>query len=77
MKAKILKITNPILFLSGLIQFTTVTFFKLHDWTGLEFPRWIFSTHVINGFTLLGLIVLHTILNWGWIKTNIFRIKAK
>jgi hypothetical protein len=30
--------------------------------------------HKYNGLIMIVLIVFHAALNWGWIKTNIFKI---
>ncbi|OHD55039.1 MAG: hypothetical protein A2Y33_14625 [Spirochaetes bacterium GWF1_51_8] len=77
MKSKFLKILNPILFAAALFQMFTITIIKLQSWAVLEAPAWIYEAHEINGLVLIGLIVIHIVLNWPWIKTNIFKIKAK
>lgn len=69
-KNTMLKILNPILFLSALFQLISVI-------NMVVFYGEFLPIHKINGYVLLGLIFLHVILNWSWIVTNIFKLKKK
>ena len=72
MKKKIvwLKIINPILALSFLIQVLTGIF---HE----QLPYELFSeTHEINGFVMTLLVLIHIILNWDWIRNVLLRRRA-
>jgi hypothetical protein len=63
-----LKILNPVLFLFFINQLITVIFRN-------SFPREMFGVfHKTGGRILIGLVVLHIILNFNWIKANYFSI---
>ncbi len=62
-----LKILNLIIGLLFLNQFLTGVF---HDSISDEIYELL---HEGGGLTLTALIVLHLILNWGWIKASYFR----
>ena len=66
-----LKIVNPLLALSFLVQAVTVVFMLLG-----QGPAWKIKVHVFNGLAFLLLALLHIILNWGWIKANILKSKT-
>jgi hypothetical protein len=38
--------------------------------------KMFFTFHIWCGRALLGLAVVHLILNWNWVKTNIFGLLA-
>jgi len=64
-----LKILNPVLFLFFVNQAVTILFHT-------KMPREIFKTfHKGGGKILLGLIIIHFILNFNWIKANYFSKK--
>ena len=61
-----LKILNPILVVLFINQAITVLFLD-------ELPPWAFQVfHKGAGGILLGLIALHFILNFNWVKANYF-----
>lgn len=71
MKQKLLKIVNPILFLSAFFQLFSGLFGeRLH-------AEWLEEGHDINGIVLGVLIVAHIVLNWAWIKSQFKRDKKK
>ena len=58
------KILNPILLVLFINQAVTVLFLD-------ELPPWAFQVfHKGGGSILLGLIALHFILNFNWVKAN-------
>lgn len=69
-----LKIVNSILFISAVIQ--ALTGISLAFRLFISMPK-IFESiaeiHEHNGFILVVLILIHLILNWGWIKIQIFK----
>ncbi len=68
-KQKLLFATNILLFLLILNQLTTVL---IKDFVDPEF----FEIHEIGGFLLIALVLVHLVLNWGWVRSNVFA-KAK
>ena len=62
-----LKILNPIIGLLMLNQLLTSVF---HESISNEIYELL---HGGGGLALTALIVLHLILNWGWIKTSYFK----
>ena len=60
MRNTLLKIINPLLLLLLLFQLTTAV---LRDSIYAFFGRW----HPIAGYALVGLGVLHLLLNWRWV----------
>jgi hypothetical protein len=69
-KLSLLKVLNPLLVLSFLLQAVTVVFIMLR--TG---PEWTIKVHIYNGLAFLALALVHVMLNWGWIKANMFKRK--
>jgi len=70
-KPKWLVWLNPFLFLSLLIQAVSgvVLFFSL-------MPAWdemIARVHSYNGFIFVFLALTHLMLNWSWVKANLFQ----
>ncbi len=60
------KILNPILLVLFINQMVTVLLLD-------ELPPWAFQTfHKGGGGILLGLIAIHFILNFNWVKANYF-----
>jgi uncharacterized protein DUF4405 len=69
MKTKWLMIVNPILFVSMLTQIVTGIALKVFH------ADWAHPIHMNNALILDLLFLAHIVLNWGWIKTNLLRIK--
>ena len=69
-KAFLLKILNPLLIVSALLQITGGILFAV----GIIAP-WMSEAHEINGFVLSGLAIFHFILNWAWVKNAFFSAK--
>ena len=69
-----LKIVNPILFLSAVIQIITgaAITMGLFASNGRIFSM-MTEVHGHNGFIFAGLVLAHISLNWGWIKSQIFK----
>ncbi len=66
-KAKALKILNPIL---GLLVLNQLVIGALHG----SLPHIIFEVmHVGGGLVLVLGVVIHLILNWGWVRVNFFK----
>lgn len=65
MKSKILKIINPIMAILFLLVLSAAVFHKQIPHDSYEL------LHVIPGFLLSACIILHFILNWGWVKQQL------
>lgn len=70
-KVKLLKIINPILILSALIQLLGGLFMIFSF-----IVPFLGEIHEINGLVLSGIIVIHFILNWTWVKNTFFARKS-
>jgi hypothetical protein len=68
-KASLLKILNPLLILSALVQITTIIIKAFKDIDLVQ------SIHEVNGWVLMSLVVLHLILNWSWVRSVLFSRK--
>lgn len=70
-KTGALKIVNPILACSFLVQVITsiIIFFDIK----IPNRESVFEIHEYNGLLLIALAIIHITLNWGWIKANIFK----
>ncbi len=66
-KQRMLVIVNIMLGVLVISQFATLFFM---EFVGAE---WTKEFHEINGFILFGLILVHVVLNWQWIKHNVFK----
>ncbi len=66
-KLQTLKIVNTVLAIAFLTLGTTAL---LHDYIPYNTYRRI---HPLAGYTLSALVVIHVILNYGWIKKNILK----
>lgn len=64
-RALLLKIVNALLVLSFLVQVASVVVMEISP------GAFIGELHEVNGYILIGLVVLHVILNFAWIKTNL------
>ena len=74
-RIKWLMLLNLVLFLSMFLEIITgvILFFDLFaSWLTL-----IFRVHAYNGFLLIGLVIIHLMFNWGWIKANFFKRRSK
>lgn len=67
-RQKLLRLLNPVLFLSILLQAVTAAVMIL----GLKAPFSldVFELHERNGVLLIVLAVAHLALNWGWVRAN-------
>ncbi len=75
MNNKLLKILNPLLFLALLTVVVAVALYKLpNQFRGTELMEEI---HTLAGLVFFALGFLHIILNWKWIKSQVFGIKPK
>jgi len=69
-KQRLLVIVNLTLGILILSQFATIV---LMNTIGYKFFE---AVHEVNGFIILVLIILHVILNWPWIKKNVFKLRS-
>lgn len=69
MNSKMLLVINPLLLLSMLTQIVTGIAMKQFQ------ASWAHPIHMNNAMLLDLLFLFHIILNWGWIKRNLLRIK--
>lgn len=60
-----LKVINPVLLVSFLVQLSTVVAVLFG-----VYGKLVWKIHKNNGLVLLGLVVVHFLLNWSWIKAN-------
>ena len=76
-RSEVLKISNLFLFISMLAQILTgiILFFDLFVMNGALFKLMI-EVHKYNGLIITVLIVVHLMLNWGWIRSQFFRRRA-
>ena len=74
---KLLKILNPIQAVIFLAVATAIVLLKTNAFASAEVNNTIYKTHIIAGQIFIGLAIIHIILNWNWIKTQIFGIKPK
>jgi hypothetical protein len=70
-KAVALRIVNPILFFSFMIQVITslIIVFKIKT----HYTPLIFEIHEYNGLFMIMVVAAHLTLNWGWVKANFFK----
>lgn len=70
-KMKLLLPVNVVLFLSFLLQLITIIIIFF----GIRTPsmQMVLEIHEYNGLLLVGLVILHLILNWNWVKANFFK----
>ncbi len=69
-KAKLLKVLNPILFILLAVQLVSILLIKITP--QLSF---IYILHNWNGAVISLTIIIHLILNFGWIKSTYFSRK--
>lgn len=69
-KLKLLKIINPVLGISLILQALAITAMILEI-----APRWLFKMHKFNGVIFIIIAIFHVTLNWGWIKANFMKKK--
>ena len=70
LKAKILRIVNPLLAVAILYQLFTVIMMNITG--GAE---WVGKSHVIAGYCLFFLVLFHLYLNWNWVKMTFFNLQ--
>jgi len=74
---KFLKILNPILVIDFLVVIIAVSIYKYPLIASLQGSESIYKIHEIAGIIFFMLGILHLTLNWNWVKSQIFGIKAK
>jgi len=77
MKQSALKIINPILIISFLIQFLTIVSFVTEFGRGSDIGKLIFEVHKINGFVMVIVAITHLAFNWKWVVTMLKGEKTK
>lgn len=71
-KANLLKIVNPLLFISLVIQALTGMIAALHLFmSNPKLFEALMELHEYNGFVFVLLAGTHLYLNWGWVKAQI------
>ena len=73
-KAALLRIINPVLFLSFVVQGATglILFFDLK----VPGEELVSNIHGYNGLFMIVLAGTHLFLNWSWVQANFFKKKA-
>ena len=74
---KLLKILNPILALTFLAAAIAIALLRTNAISSSEVNNIVYKFHEIGGQIFILLVILHIILNWNWVKSQIFGIKAK
>ena len=64
-----MKILNPVLILSAFVQIASTVIRAIH------YTELMNNIHQVNGWILIGIILLHLILNWNWVKSVLFARK--
>ena len=73
-KAGALKLVNPLLFLSLVIQALTGIMIALNFFiSNPKLLESIVELHKNNGFIFVMLVATHIYLNWSWIKGQFFK----
>lgn len=70
-KSRFLPILNVLLFFAVLFQAATGIFEERLDETFFE------HYHPLVGFIMTALVIIHLVLNWGWVKVHIFRLRPR
>lgn len=73
MNTKLLKIVNPLMFLAFLTNQIAMLLYKIPG--KLQYSELMTALHTIAGMIFLVLVICYIILNWRWIKTQIFGIR--
>ncbi len=70
----VLRKLNPLLVVLSLVQAATggIFLFAPFDFDDPSAGP-LYYVHRINGALLVVMIVVHVVLNWGWIKANVFK----
>ena len=70
-KAGLLRVVNIILFFSFILQAITSIIILLR----IKVPnaQMVFEIHEYNGLFMITVVIMHLILNWGWVKANFFK----
>jgi len=74
---KLLKILNPVMFIVFLIAAKAVMLYKYSPFFNLKGNEAVYEIHETAGKIFILLAIFHIILNWKWIKLNVFGIKPK
>jgi hypothetical protein len=74
-KASALKIVNPVLALVAAAQVVTAVLFTFFS-DSIPFGQ-VRTLHLITGYALFGIIILHSYLNWTWIKSTFLKKRSK
>jgi len=76
-KPDMLRIINPILFISAVIQILTgmALFFDLFISQAKIFET-IANIHKYNGVIFALLVIIHLSLNWSWVRSQFFSSRA-
>lgn len=73
-RTRLLKLVNPVLFLSLVLQAATGAALAtgiLSSWPKAIEP--VAELHEYNGYVFVALALFHLWLNWGWVKAQFFR----
>ncbi|MDD3904907.1 MAG: DUF4405 domain-containing protein [Candidatus Omnitrophica bacterium] len=77
-KLKMLRIVNPVLFISAVVQIVTGAGFAFHVFeSSPRVFKMALEAHEYNGFLFAVLIITHLVLNWDWVKSQFFRKGVK
>jgi hypothetical protein len=74
---KLLKIINPLMAIAFLSAAVGIILLKFPIIPSLNGSGVIYKMHIIGGQLFILLAIIHITLNWNWIKSHIFGIKAK
>jgi hypothetical protein len=74
-KPSALKIVNPVLAAVAATQVVTAALFTFFSGS-IPYGQ-VRTLHLIIGYVLFGIIILHIYLNWTWIKSTFFKKRSK
>jgi hypothetical protein len=73
-KTNLLKVVNPLLFISLVIQAVTGVIAALHLFmSNPKLFEAIMELHEHNGFVFVSLAAIHLYLNWNWIRAQFLK----
>ncbi len=75
MNNRVLKLLNPPLFLAFLCVAASMLLYKMPG--RFQYSELLYGIHTYAGTAFILIAIVHITLNWKWIKSQIFGIKAK
>jgi hypothetical protein len=70
-------VLNPLMVIAFITVAVAILLLKYTIIPSLQGNATVYQIHIIAGKVFILLGILHIILNWNWVKSQIFGIKAK